>query len=233
MKKRLAAIVAALAVAIAVITLTGCDTVGRVVPALSPAATPAPATIAPKWSIQKDANGKVVLVPIEGNDKQLGPISASTGAPTSVPAAPSPVAAVITPTPTKTTPPAQEWGLALPSGIVNASNVAPGFSGDYSSVVMNKGSDPIHVSVFYSIPNSTRPGYTNLGETARSWVTITPENITLVGGYVDTVKITLSVPADAVLPSDKMEFWIGYGQTIGGVSQVLNQRWLLAAKGVN
>lgn len=172
------------------------------------------------------SGGSVIPVPsqptIMGNGQQLGPIDTSVGA-NSIPDNSSPAPVLGNPSPNQSS----AWGLALPEGIVNASSVLPGYSGTYESPLLNVGDSDIYVSIYYRVPGNTRAGYISLGDSASDWLVIEPNVLSIPAKGKAYVKITLSVPDNAVLLGDKMEFWVAYAQVVGGVTQRLNQRWLL------
>jgi hypothetical protein len=118
------------------------------------------------------------------------------------------------------------------SGLVEANDITPGGSGTTEIPLKNTSGNPIEVSIYYKSPDSTRSGYASLGDSAKDWVTVEPADVTVQPNDTEWIEVTLHIPGDVSLPSDRMEFWLTYEfQPGGNLGYQISQRWLLTTKG--
>jgi hypothetical protein len=120
-------------------------------------------------------------------------------------------------------PAAAQAAFAIEPGKVFVDNMYPGGVAEFPITIYNDTDAEATYVIKARAPDYTDPEYETLPYL--EWIRVTPGNITISAGGQANVKVTITVPKDAVYPSKKAEAWVSFMQQVpeeqgGGTIQI-------------
>ena len=114
-------------------------------------------------------------------------------------------------------------------GKVNIGKYYPGGKAQYPITIHNSKDTTASFAVTYRFPDHTATGYDKPPEGAQAWVIIADLTPVLAPKETREVMVTLAVPNEVVIGSDKWEFWISVVDTTRQIMVVteLASIWLV------
>lgn len=105
-------------------------------------------------------------------------------------------------------PAAARAAFAIEPGKVFIDNMYPGGVAEFPITVYNDTDYQATYVIKVRAPDYTDEGYESLPYL--EWIKVSPGNITIAAGGQANVKVTITVPKDAVYPSKKAEVWVSF-----------------------
>jgi len=140
-----------------------------------------------------------------------------------------------TPTPTSDAvlsgePPADRTWIS--PGKVNIDNYYAGGKAEYPITIHNGNDSVATFSVAYRYPDRVAEGYSMPIAEAQDWIIIADSTPVLMPKETKDIRITLGMPKNAKVDSNKWEFWIAVKDTtqVGFVQTELCSRWLVSMR---
>jgi hypothetical protein len=135
------------------------------------------------------------------------------------------------PTPVFDNPPPEDVTWISP-GKVTVTNFYPGATAEYPVTIHNGNNDFTSFSVNYRSPDNMATGYARPPAEVQYWVIIADETPILAPRETRDILVTLTMPANAAVFSEKWEFWISISDATqsGQVQTAMAIRWLISCR---